>query len=33
MGALAIMCGGRIDDDDDDDDDGDCSFSVVCVAL
>ena len=31
MGALAIMCGGRIDDDDDDD--GDCSFSVVCVAL
>ena len=30
MGALAIMCGGRIDDDDDD---GDCSFSVVCVAL
>ena len=32
MGALAIMCGGRIDDDDDDDD-GDCSFSVVCVAL
>ena len=24
------MCGGT---DDDDDDDGDCSFSVVCVAL
>ena len=27
------MCGGTDDDDDDDDDDGDCSFSVVCVAL
>ena len=26
------MCGGR-NDDDDDDDDGECSFSVVCVAL
>ena len=25
------MCGGR--NDDDDDDDGECSFSVVCVAL
>ena len=35
--ALA-MSGGRNDnaaaaDDDDDDDDGDCSFSVMCVAL
>ena len=29
--ALA-MSGGR-NDDDDDDDDGDCSFSVVCLAL
>ena len=28
--ALA-MSGGR--NDDDDDDDGDCSFSVVCLAL